>query len=73
LAGIDPDVLATLTAKTVPIPIGRNGFGLAIAGVIVYDPLNQTGSGLIINVPMSFEHEHQPIRPPSLGSAVACG
>jgi hypothetical protein len=30
------DVLATLTAKTVPIPIGRNGFGLAIAGAIVY-------------------------------------
>jgi hypothetical protein len=41
------DVLATLTAKTVPIPIGRSGFGLAVAGAIVYDPLNQTGSGLI--------------------------
>src|SRR6266576_507761 len=38
------DVLATLTAKTVPIPIGRSGgFGLAIAAAIVYDPLNQTG------------------------------
>jgi hypothetical protein len=50
------DVLATLTAKTVPIPIGRSGgFGLAIAGAIVYDPLNQTGSGLIVNVPLTFE------------------
>jgi hypothetical protein len=37
-------------AKTVPIPIGRNGFGLAIAGAIVYDPLNQTGSGFIVNI-----------------------
>src|SRR2546430_6058896 len=50
------DVLATLTAKTVPIPIGRSGgFGLAIAGAIVYDPLSQTGSGLIVNVPLTFE------------------
>jgi hypothetical protein len=49
------DFLATLTAKTVPIPIGRAGFGLAIAGAVVYDPLNQTGSGLIVNVPVSFE------------------
>jgi hypothetical protein len=49
------DVLPTLTAKTVPIPIGRTGFGLAIAGALVYDPLNQTGSGLILNVPVTFE------------------
>jgi hypothetical protein len=49
------DVLATLTAKTVPIPIGRTGFGLAIAGALIYDPLNQTGSGLILNVPVTFE------------------
>jgi hypothetical protein len=49
------DVLATLTGKTVPIPIGRGGFGLAIASAIVYDPLNQTGSGLILNVPLTFE------------------
>jgi hypothetical protein len=49
------DGLATVTAKTVPIPIGRTGFGLAIAGAIVYDPLNQTGSGLIVNVPLTFE------------------
>jgi hypothetical protein len=49
------DFLATLTAKTVPIPIGRTGFGLAIAGAVVYDPLNQTGSGLIVNVPVTFD------------------
>jgi hypothetical protein len=46
-------------SKTVPIPIGRSGFGLAVAGAIVYDPLNQTGSGLIINVPVSFEFSKQ--------------
>jgi hypothetical protein len=54
------DVLATLTAKTVPIPIGRSGFGLAIAGAIVYDPLNQTGSGLIVNVPLTFDQQRLP-------------
>src|SRR5438034_10708368 len=37
------DSLATLTAKTVPIPIvGSRGFGLAIAGAVVYDPQNRT-------------------------------
>jgi hypothetical protein len=54
-SGGQEDVLSTLTAKTVPIPIARNGFGLAIAGAVVYDPLNQTGSGLIVNVPLTFE------------------
>jgi hypothetical protein len=49
------DYLATLTAKTVPIPIGRNGFGLAISGAVVYDPRNQTGNGFIVNVPVTFE------------------
>jgi hypothetical protein len=49
------DSLATLTAKTVPIPIGRTGFGVAIAGAVVYDPFNRTGNGLIVNVPMTFE------------------
>jgi hypothetical protein len=57
--GGQEDVLATLTAKTVPIPIGRSGFGLAIAGAIVYDPLNQTGSGFIVNIPVSFELSKQ--------------
>ena len=49
------DYLATLTAKTVPIPIGRTGFGLAIAGAVVYDPGKQTGNGFIVNVPVTFD------------------
>jgi len=50
------DSLATLTAKTVPIPIvGSRGFGLAIAGAVVYDPQNRTGNGLILNVPLSYD------------------
>jgi hypothetical protein len=49
------DTIATLTAKTVPIPIGPSGFGLAIAGAIIYDPGHQTGNGVIVNVPMSFD------------------
>ena len=38
-----------------PIPIGPSGFGLAIAGAIIYDPGHQTGNGMIVNVPMSFD------------------
>src|SRR5438270_1525184 len=54
------DSLATLTAKTVPIPIvGSKGFGLAIAGAVVYDPLNHTGNGLIVNVPLTFDFSKQ--------------
>jgi hypothetical protein len=49
------DTIATLTAKTVPIPIGALGFGLAIAGAVIYDPGHQTGNGFIVNVPVSFE------------------
>jgi hypothetical protein len=49
------DTIATLTAKTVPIPIGPSGFGLAIAGAVIYDPGHQTGNGMIVNVPMSFD------------------
>jgi len=52
--------LVTLTAKTVPIPIiGSYGFGLAVAGAVVYDPLDRTGTGLIINVPMTFDFSKQ--------------
>jgi hypothetical protein len=43
-----------VTAKTVPIPIGPSGFGLATAGAIIYDPGHQTGNGMIVNVPMSI-------------------
>jgi hypothetical protein len=54
------DTLATLTAKTVPIPIvGSKGFGLAVAGAVVYDPLNRTGNGLIVNVPLTFDFSKQ--------------
>jgi hypothetical protein len=54
------DTLATLTAKTVPIPIvGSKGFGLAVAGAVVYDPLNRTGNGLILNVPLTFDFSKQ--------------
>jgi hypothetical protein len=49
------DSIITLTAKTVPLPIGRSGFGVAIAGAIVYDPGHQTGNGAIVNVPVSYE------------------
>jgi hypothetical protein len=36
----------------VPIPIPSNhvGFGVAIAGAVVYDPLDRTGSGTHIRV-----------------------
>jgi hypothetical protein len=49
------DTITALTAKTVPSPIGPSGFGLAIAGAIIYDPGHQTGNGMIVNVPMSFD------------------
>jgi hypothetical protein len=49
------DTIATLTAKTVPIPIGPSGFGLAIAGAVIYDPGHQTGNGFIVNIPVSFD------------------
>jgi hypothetical protein len=53
------DSIATLTAKTVPIPIGPTGFGLAISGAVVYDPRERTGSGLIVNVPVTFDFSKQ--------------
>src|ERR1700704_2886412 len=49
------DTIITLTAKTVPIPISPSGFGLAIAGAVIYDPGHQTGNGAIVNVPVSFD------------------
>jgi hypothetical protein len=49
------DSIVTLTAKTVPIPIGPSGFGLAIAGAVIYDPAHHTGNGIIVNVPVSFD------------------
>jgi hypothetical protein len=45
----------SLTAKTVPLPIGSAGFGLAIAGAVIYDPIKHTANGAIINVPITFD------------------
>ena len=49
------DTIATLTADGPnpdrPVP----AFGLAVAGAIIYDPGHQTGNGMIVNVPMSFD------------------
>lgn len=38
----DPSSTISLTAKTVPLPIGQSGFGLAIAGAVTYDPIEHT-------------------------------
>jgi hypothetical protein len=50
----DRDSFVALTAKAVPIPI-QSGFGLAVEGAIVYDPRDRTGSGAIVNIPVTFE------------------
>jgi hypothetical protein len=55
----DPDSFVSLTAKAVPIPIGPSGFGLAVAGAIVYDPLDRTGSGAILNIPVTYDFSNQ--------------
>jgi hypothetical protein len=51
------DSLVSLTAKPVPIPIPSNhvGFGMAFAGAVVYDPLDRTGSGIILNIPITYD------------------
>jgi hypothetical protein len=51
----EPGLPVSLTAKTVPLPIGSRGFGVAVAGAIVYDPINHSASGAILNVPISFD------------------
>jgi hypothetical protein len=45
----------SLTAKTVPLPIGPSGFGVAVSGAVVYDPINNVSNGLILNVPVTFD------------------
>jgi hypothetical protein len=55
----EPDSFVSLTAKAVPIPIGPSGFGLAVAGAIVYDPLDRTGSGAILNIPVTYDFSNQ--------------
>jgi hypothetical protein len=52
------DATASLTAKTVPIPLpggGRPGFGLALSGAFVWDMTSNTLNSLILNVPLSYD------------------
>jgi len=53
----DGDGISTvsLTAKTVPIPIGPSGFGLAVSGAVVYDPFRHAANGLIFTIPVTFD------------------
>jgi hypothetical protein len=53
----DGDGISTisLTAKTVPIPIGPSGFGLALSGAVVYDPFQHAANGAIFTVPVTFD------------------
>ena len=46
---------ASLTGKTVLLPLGEKSLGLAVAGAVVYDPINHTASGAILNVPISVD------------------
>ena len=62
LVGFSPDIgnsIVSLTAKTVPIPISRMGFGLAISSAIIYDQVDRTVNGAIFNVPMTFDFSKQ--------------
>ena len=45
----------SLTAKTVLLPLSQKSVGLAVAGAVVYDPINHAASGAIINVPISID------------------
>jgi hypothetical protein len=49
----------SLTAKTVPLPIGRSGFGLALSGALVYDQVDRTINGAIFTVPITFDFSQQ--------------
>lgn len=51
----DDNSTISLTAKAVPLPIGPAGFGLAVAGAVIYDPTGRTNNGLILNVPITFD------------------
>lgn len=53
------DSTLALTAKTVPIPIGGDGLGLAVAGAVTYDLTNHTVNGLIVNVPVTWDISKQ--------------
>jgi hypothetical protein len=52
------DATASLTAKTVPIPLpggGRPGFGLALSGAFVWDMTSNSLNSMILNVPLSYD------------------
>lgn len=49
------DSTASLTAKTVPLPISATGFGLALSGAYVYDVTNKSLNSLIFNIPLTFD------------------
>jgi hypothetical protein len=49
----------SLTAKTVPLPIGRSGVGLALSGALVYDQVDRTINGAIFTVPITFDFSQQ--------------
>jgi hypothetical protein len=52
------DATASLTAKTVPIPLpggGRPGFGLALSGAFVWDMSSNSLNSMIVNVPLSYD------------------
>jgi hypothetical protein len=51
----EPGGTGSLTGKTVVLPLGRKSVGLAVAGALVYDPINHTASGAILNVPISVD------------------
>jgi hypothetical protein len=51
----EPGGAASLTGKTVVLPLGQKSVGLAVAGAVVYDPINHTASGAILNVPISVD------------------
>jgi hypothetical protein len=56
------DVNASLTAKTVPIPLpggGLPGFGLALSGAFVWDLTSNSLNSLIVNIPLSYDFNDQ--------------
>jgi hypothetical protein len=59
--GGDQNASVSGTAKTVPIPIPRegHGFGLALSGAVIYDLSNGGINGGIFNVPLTFDFSKQ--------------
>jgi hypothetical protein len=49
----------SLTAKTVPLPIGPAKFGAAVAGAVVYDLTDGRVDGAILNVPITYDVSKQ--------------